>query len=223
MLAAVATAIMAYRVPGLKRGVARAAALAAAGTVAQVPLGALTVAFDLHPLLVMSHFLLAMAVVAASTWVTVRAWRLAHGGEPRPLDVPRVRRRRVGGRRRLPRAGHHRRVRHRRRAARRQHGQADRAAGRLPRRRLGARARRRDLLDAVRDRRRLAVAQARGSRAAAAVASRASCSRCASSAVGEYQYRNGLPWGVIAVHVAIAATLVVTVVTIAALVRDSAD
>ena len=31
-------------------------------------------------------------------------------------------------------------------------------------------------------------------------------------AVGEYQYRNGLPWGVIAVHVAIAATLVVTVV-----------
>ena len=90
MLAAVATAIMAYRVPGLNRGVARAAALAAAGTVAQVPLGAITVAFDLHPLLVMSHFLLAMAVVAASTWVTFRAWRLAHGGEPRPLDVPRV-------------------------------------------------------------------------------------------------------------------------------------
>src|SRR4029079_12817664 len=90
MLASVATAIMAYRVPGLNRGVARAAALAAAGTVAQVPLGALTVAFDLHPLLVMSHFLLAMAVVAASTWVTVRAWRLAHGGEPRPLDVPRI-------------------------------------------------------------------------------------------------------------------------------------
>ena len=60
------------------------------GTVAQVPLGALTVAFDLRPLLVMSHFLLAMAVVAASTWVTVRASRLAHGGEPRPLDAPRV-------------------------------------------------------------------------------------------------------------------------------------
>jgi len=36
--------------------------------------------------------------------------------------------------------------------------------------------------------------------------------------VGEYQYRNGLPWGVIAVHVAIAATLVVTVVTIASMV-----
>jgi cytochrome c oxidase assembly protein subunit 15 len=39
--------------------------------------------------------------------------------------------------------------------------------------------------------------------------------------VGEYQYRNGLPWGVIAVHVAIAATLLVTVVTIAALVGDA--
>ena len=42
-------------------------------------------------------------------------------------------------------------------------------------------------------------------------------------AVGEYQYRNGLPWGVIAVHVAIAATLVVTVVTVAAFIRDSAE
>ena len=36
--------------------------------------------------------------------------------------------------------------------------------------------------------------------------------------VGEYQYRNGLPWGVIAVHVAIAGTLVMTVVTVACLV-----
>src|SRR5438445_171271 len=36
--------------------------------------------------------------------------------------------------------------------------------------------------------------------------------------VGEYQYRNGLPWEVIAVHVAIAGTLVITVVTVACLV-----
>src|SRR5947209_2476303 len=47
MLAAVAAAVMAYRVAGLDRRVAHALALAAAGTVAQVPLGALTVAFDL--------------------------------------------------------------------------------------------------------------------------------------------------------------------------------
>ena len=38
------------------------------------------------------------------------------------------------------------------------------------------------------------------------------------AAVGEYQYRNGLPWDVIAVHVALAATLLITVVTIASLV-----
>ena len=37
-------------------------------------------------------------------------------------------------------------------------------------------------------------------------------------AVGEYQYRNGLPWEVIAVHVAIAGTLVMTIVTVASLV-----
>ena len=38
------------------------------------------------------------------------------------------------------------------------------------------------------------------------------------AAVGEYQYRNGLPWDVIAMHVALAATLLITVVTIASLV-----
>jgi heme A synthase len=41
--------------------------------------------------------------------------------------------------------------------------------------------------------------------------------------IGEYQYRNGLPWGVIAVHVAVAATLIVTVVAVATLLRDSGD
>jgi cytochrome c oxidase assembly protein subunit 15 len=38
------------------------------------------------------------------------------------------------------------------------------------------------------------------------------------AAVGEYQYRNGLPWDVIAVHVALAATLLITVVVTASLV-----
>jgi heme A synthase len=42
-------------------------------------------------------------------------------------------------------------------------------------------------------------------------------------AVGEYQYRNGLPWGVIAVHVGIAGTLVIAVVVIASLVAHSSD
>jgi heme a synthase len=40
------------------------------------------------------------------------------------------------------------------------------------------------------------------------------------AAVGEYQYRNGLPWAVIAVHVALAATLLITVVVVASLVWE---
>ena len=66
MVAAVVTAWIGFRMPGLPRAVALGATAAAAGTVAQVPLGAVTVAFDLNPYLVMSHFLLAMAVVAVA-------------------------------------------------------------------------------------------------------------------------------------------------------------
>src|SRR5438105_12506549 len=80
MLAAVGTAWIGFRTPGLRRSVAWGAAAAAAGTVAQVPLGAVTVAFDLNPWLVMSHFLLAMAVVAVSSWVAFHAVDLAAGG-----------------------------------------------------------------------------------------------------------------------------------------------
>jgi cytochrome c oxidase assembly protein subunit 15 len=79
MLATVAGAVIARRTRGLDNAVFVAALLAAIGTVAQVPLGALTVALDLNPLMVMSHFLLAMVVVALWTWVTVRAYRLDRG------------------------------------------------------------------------------------------------------------------------------------------------
>ncbi len=80
MLATVAGAVIAYRTRGLDRAVFWVAVVAAVCTIAQVPLGALTVALDLNPLLVMSHFLLAMVVVALWTWVTVRAYRLDRGG-----------------------------------------------------------------------------------------------------------------------------------------------
>ena len=69
---------------GLDRRIAHALAIAAAGTVAQVPLGAVTVEFDLNPYLVMSHFLLAMAVVSVSTWATVRALRAQRARRRRP-------------------------------------------------------------------------------------------------------------------------------------------
>ncbi|CAN5762742.1 COX15/CtaA family protein [soil metagenome] len=64
----------ARRVAGLPRG-ARLTALAAfLLTVAQIPLGAITIALDLHPLAVMAHFLLALAVLAPAVAVALEAW-----------------------------------------------------------------------------------------------------------------------------------------------------
>ena len=60
------------------------------GTLAQAPLGALTVYSDLHPLMVMSHFLLSMAVLAAGVVVVVEALRFERGGLP-PLVPQSVR------------------------------------------------------------------------------------------------------------------------------------
>jgi heme a synthase len=68
------------RVPELPR-VARLAALGAfLVTVAQIPMGAITIAVDLHPLAVMTHFLLAMVVLALAVVVAIEAWRLVVGG-----------------------------------------------------------------------------------------------------------------------------------------------
>ena len=46
----------------------------ALGTIAQIPLGGITVLLDLHPVAVMSHFLLALARVAGSVVVAVEGW-----------------------------------------------------------------------------------------------------------------------------------------------------
>lgn len=67
MLVAVATWIVAWRVPRSEMRYRRSVTLAALGTVAQVPLGGVTVAFDLHPLLVSSHFLLSLATLGFGT------------------------------------------------------------------------------------------------------------------------------------------------------------
>src|SRR3954452_10132849 len=76
VIASVVTAVLAYRTPAADRALRLAALAAAIGTGAQAPLGAITVATDLNPFAVMSHFLLAMAVLAAATWAAYRAWRL---------------------------------------------------------------------------------------------------------------------------------------------------
>jgi cytochrome c oxidase assembly protein subunit 15 len=50
-----------------------------AGTIAQAPLGLATIHFDLHPLLVMSHFLLALIVLGGAVVVALEAWGLDRG------------------------------------------------------------------------------------------------------------------------------------------------
>jgi heme a synthase len=79
ILFALATWIASRRTPELPR-FARLAALGAfLGGLAQIPLGGVTVILDLHPLAVMSHFLLALVVVALAVVVAVEAWSLERG------------------------------------------------------------------------------------------------------------------------------------------------
>jgi heme a synthase len=61
------------RVVGLPRGVRLAALAAFLLTAAQIPMGAITIAVDLHPLAVMTHFLLALVVLALAVVVAVEA------------------------------------------------------------------------------------------------------------------------------------------------------
>lgn len=79
--------VAARRTPGLPRWVAWVAAGTFVGTLAQAPLGRLTILLDLHPLMVMAHFLLALVVLAGGVVVAVEAWS-AHHGRAEPL-VPR--------------------------------------------------------------------------------------------------------------------------------------
>jgi cytochrome c oxidase assembly protein subunit 15 len=65
--------LAARRVHGLPRRLVVLALAVFLGTVAQIPLGGLTVIFNLNPLLVMAHFLLAMLVLACAVLVVVGA------------------------------------------------------------------------------------------------------------------------------------------------------
>jgi heme a synthase len=79
--------LAARRVHGLPRHVRRLALAVFLGTAAQIPLGGLTVIFELHPLLVMAHFLLALAMLGVAVVVVVEA-RGFEEGFTAPL-VPR--------------------------------------------------------------------------------------------------------------------------------------
>jgi len=75
---------LAYRTHGLGRWVKWLAGITFLGTIAQAPLGLLTIRLDLHPLMVATHFLLALVVLATATVVAVEAWGNAHGRRPSP-------------------------------------------------------------------------------------------------------------------------------------------
>jgi heme a synthase len=219
VIASVVTAVLAYRTSAADRALRVGALAAAIGTVAQAPLGAVTVATDLNPFAVMSHFLLAMAVLAAATWAAYRAWRLrspdVREAAAQPLRAVlawlavAMALALVTTGALVTAAGPH-------------PGSSDRPIERLW-----------NFYDATYVHVRAAVTFAtlflilavwlwrrdRGS-----LAQRLSLAgivlTLAQLGVGEYQYRNGLPWQVIGVHVAIAATLIMTVVFVAALVSD---
>lgn len=51
---------------------------------AQIPMGGITIALDLHPLAVMTHFLLGLAAFALTVVVALEAWSLRDGLAPAP-------------------------------------------------------------------------------------------------------------------------------------------
>lgn len=75
----IVAAVAARRVAGLPRWIRWSAFLVAAAVVAQIPLGGLTVIFELHPLLVMTHFLLALATVGLAVLVALGALVFSRG------------------------------------------------------------------------------------------------------------------------------------------------
>jgi cytochrome c oxidase assembly protein subunit 15 len=82
LVAALATWLAARKTEGLSRG-GRIAALAAfLVVVAQIPMGAITIALELHPLAVMTHFLLGLTALALALVVALEAWALRDGVAP---------------------------------------------------------------------------------------------------------------------------------------------
>jgi heme a synthase len=86
VLVGLALAVAAWRTAGLGRGVKLLATGAFLATFAQAPLGAITVHFHLNPYLVMSHLSLALVALGVGVLVLLEANRLvAGGGEALPL------------------------------------------------------------------------------------------------------------------------------------------
>src|SRR5262245_30253393 len=80
-----ATWIAARLTPGVGRTVRRLALLTFLGTLAQAPLGAITVYYDLNPWLVLSHFLLSLAILVLGVLIVLLAFGVR--GEALPLGL----------------------------------------------------------------------------------------------------------------------------------------
>ncbi len=83
--------LAARRTPGLPRWAVLLALGTFAGTLAQAPLGYITVKLKLHPLIVMTHLLLSMVVLAAGVVLVLEAFGLELG-HARPFVSRRTRR-----------------------------------------------------------------------------------------------------------------------------------
>ena len=79
--------LVARRTPGLPRWVGWLALATFAGTLAQAPLGRLTIVLDLHPLMVMTHFLLSMVVLGGAVVVALEGWANVRGRGASPFPV----------------------------------------------------------------------------------------------------------------------------------------
>ena len=87
-ITAVLTAIVGWWAPGAPKGVRRLSLGVAVAAAAQIPLGAITVASGLHPMAVGSHFLLSMVALAIAVVLALAArdWR---DGRERRWEVRR--------------------------------------------------------------------------------------------------------------------------------------
>ena len=73
MLVAVLSWVVAMRIPGRPTVIRRWSGAAAIATIGQIPLGGVTVAFHLHPVLVASHFLLSIFALGCGTLAVLHA------------------------------------------------------------------------------------------------------------------------------------------------------
>jgi cytochrome c oxidase assembly protein subunit 15 len=80
VLASLLLAVGAWRTPALGRRARLLATGVGVGTLAQAPLGAITVYYDLNPYLVISHLLLSLTVLGLGVLVLLEATRAVRGG-----------------------------------------------------------------------------------------------------------------------------------------------